>query len=210
MAVVNIVQPAVVIADGRNVDVKGAVAKNEERAAKGDSFAAATLGDLAKVSEAQARMSQTEEPAVPPEALLASAAPGDVAAPKPPVATSPPLANATAEPAKPEIAAPAARAVPAASASSPLPQDEATALLKRGRDLIAVGDIASARLMLTLVADAGNAEAAFIMAGTFDPAELARLHAIGVQGDPAKARAWYARAAELGSAEARQHLQALR
>jgi TPR repeat protein len=39
---------------------------------------------------------------------------------------------------------------------------------------------------------------------------LANLRAIGVQGDPAKARAWYARAADLGSLEARQRLQALR
>jgi TPR repeat protein len=31
-----------------------------------------------------------------------------------------------------------------------------------------------------------------------------------VQGDPAKARAWYARAAEQGSLEAKQRLQALR
>jgi TPR repeat protein len=83
-------------------------------------------------------------------------------------------------------------------------------MLKRGRDLIASGDIASARLMLTLVAEGGNAEAAFALAGTFDPTVLANLRAIGVQGDPAKARTWYARAAELGSLEARQRLQALR
>jgi TPR repeat protein len=67
-------------------------------------------------------------------------------------------------------------------------------LLKRGQDLLAAGDIASARLMLTLVAEAGNAEASFILAGTFDPTMLAKLRAVGVQGDPAKARAWYARA----------------
>jgi TPR repeat protein len=73
-----------------------------------------------------------------------------------------------------------------------------------------VGDIASARLLLTLVAESGNPEACFILAGTFDPAVLAHLRAIGVRGDPAKARAWYARAAELGSLQARQRLQALR
>ena len=64
--------------------------------------------------------------------------------------------------------------------------------------------------MLTLVAEAGDAEACFTLAGTFDPAVLAKLRAIGVQGDPVKARSWYARAAELGSLEARQRLQALR
>jgi TPR repeat protein len=92
----------------------------------------------------------------------------------------------------------------------PLPPDEIASLLKRGRDLIAAGDIASARLMLTLVAEAGNSEACFILAGTFDATVLANLRAVCVQGDPAKARAWYARAAELGSQEAKQRLQALR
>jgi len=82
--------------------------------------------------------------------------------------------------------------------------------MKRGRDLIAAGDIASARLVLTLVAEAGDAQAALALASTFDPVALANMRAVGVQGDPAKARAWYARAAELGSYEARQRLQALR
>ena len=206
----------------------------EERAPKGDSRAAVSLGDLAKFSEAQAKMTHTEEPVVPvpAETLLASALPNDNAAPKYPAPMSPQPAKV--EPARPEIAAvapspaptvnavpeprpvpPLPQAAPLAQASpppqaSPLPQDEAASLLKRGQDLLAAGDIASARLMLTLVAEAGNAEACVILAGTFDPTVLAKLRAVGVQGDPAKARAWYARAAELGSFEARQRLQALR
>ncbi len=208
----------------------------EERAPKGDSHAAASLGDLVQFSEAQAKMTHPDEPAVPPETLLASAPPNDIAAPKYPDPVNPQPAKV--EPARPEIAAQAPSSVPIspvpispvptvnavpeprpasplAQASpppqaSPLPQDEVASLLKRGQDLLAAGDIASARLMLTLVAEAGNAEACVILAGTFDPAVLAKLRAVGVQGDPAKARAWYARAAELGSFEARQRLQALR
>jgi TPR repeat protein len=80
-------------------------------------------------------------------------------------------------------------------------------MLKRGQDLIAAGDLASGRLMLTHVAEAGVAEASFILAGTFDAAVLANLRVVGVQPDPAKARAWYARAAEQGSIEAKQRLQ---
>jgi len=207
MVVVSIVPPPTTSAD-----VTGGehAPKNEERAPKGNSFAAATLGDLAKVSEAQAKMTRADEPAVPAETLLAAAPLNDIAAAKPPGPTSPPPANAIVEPARPEIATPAPSPVPAASASPALPPDEVASMLKRGRDLIASGDIASARLMLTLVAEGGSAEAAFVLAGTFDPAVLANLRAIGVQGDPAKARAWYARAAELGSLEARQRLQALR
>ena len=219
MVVVSVVNPPATL----SANVAG-----DERAIKGNSLAATTLGDLARVAEAQAKMTHADEPAVPPETLLASAQPDDIAAPKPPAAVSP--RTAMVEPAKPEMSgpeatrpettttAPAANPAPAASpapeprraAVPPPSQEEIASLLKRGRDLIAAGDLASARLMLTLVADAGNAEAAFTLAGTFDPAVLAKLPAIGAQGDPAKARAWYARAAELGSLEARQRLQALR
>ena len=196
----------------------GAEVAGEERAQKGNSFAAATLGDLAKISEAQAKMKPADEP-VPAETLLAAVPPSEMAAPKPPAPQPPQLAKA--EP-RPEIAAsaqtaapiatapPAATAVPEPRPSNSLPPDEIASLLKRGRDLIAAGDIASARLVLTHVADAGSAEAAFILAGTFDPTVLASLRAVGVLGDPAKARAWYTRAAELGSLEAGQRLQALR
>jgi TPR repeat protein len=86
-------------------------------------------------------------------------------------------------------------------------RDEIATLLKRGRDLIAVGDIASARLILTRLAEAGDAEAALTLASTFDADVLAGLHVVGVQPDAAKARAWYTTAAERGSAEARRRLQ---
>jgi len=212
---------ALVVVNIVHVPTTGADLAGEERAARGDSQSAATLGDLAKFSAAQAKMTHTDEPAVPAETLLASAPPNDIAAPKYPAAVTP--QSVKVEPARPEIAAPAPSPVPTVNAvpeprpaspvpqpASPLPQDEMVSLLKRGQDLLAAGDIASARLMLTLVAEAGNAEASFILAGTFDPTMLAKLRAVGVQGDPAKARAWYARAAELGSLEARQRLQALR
>jgi hypothetical protein len=159
-------------------------------------------------------MTRADEPATPAETLLASAPPNDVATSEPPAATSPQPAKV--EPARPEIATPAASPAPTPNAAAeplpamPLPQDETASLLKRGRELIAAGDIASARLLLTLVAETGNSEASFILAGTFDPTVLASLRAIGVQGDPTKARVWYARAAEQGSLEAKQRLQALR
>jgi TPR repeat protein len=98
-------------------------------------------------------------------------------------------------------------AVPAPRATVSLTRDEIAALLKRGQDLIAAGDIASARLMLTHLAEAGDAQASFILAGTFDAAVLAKLRVVGAQPDAEKARIWYARAAELGSLEAKQRLQ---
>ena len=90
---------------------------------------------------------------------------------------------------------------------SPMSHDEMSSLLMRGRALIAAGDIASARLILTRLAEAGSVDACLALAGTFDAAELAALHVVGVQPDSAKARAWYLKAAEQGSSEAKRRLQ---
>jgi len=191
----------------------------EQRAVKGDSLAATTLGDLARVSDAQAKMTPTDEPSEPAETVLAAAPPNDIAAPNSTAAIVPPPAMPQAnqpETAKQVIAAApanpvaAASAAPAARPARSLAPDEIASLRKRGRDLFVAGDIASARLALTRVAEAGDAEASFLLAGTFDPTVLSNLGVVGIDGDSANARLWYARAAELGSQEARQRLQALR
>ena len=105
---------------------------------------------------------------------------------------------------------PAPAASPEPRPSPSLSRDEAAALLKRGQDLIAAGDIATARLILAHVAEAGVAEASLAMAGTYDGAVLANVRVVGVRPDPAKARAWYERAAEQGSWEAKRRLSGLR
>ena len=144
----------------------------------------------------------------------------------PPAAASAPPALMSAPPAAPPappaaVSAPPASAPPATASAPPtaapepqptiaLSPDEIAALLKRGRDLIAAGDVASARLVLTHLADSGVAEASFVLASTFDPAVLETLRVVGMKPDPAKARAWYSRAADQGSLEAKQRLQALR
>jgi TPR repeat protein len=85
--------------------------------------------------------------------------------------------------------------------------DEMSSLLKRGRALVAAGDLASARLILTRLAEAGSVDACVVLASTYDAAVLADMHVVGVQPDAAKARAWYLKAAEQGSPEARRRLQ---
>ena len=120
---------------------------------------------------------------------------------------SPTVQAAKTESAQPEPTKPAAVVIPEPRPADSLSRDEIASLLKRGQDLVAGGDIASGRLMLTRAAQAGNADASLALAGTFDPAILANLRAVGVQPDPAKARAWYTRAAEQGSLEAKQRLQ---
>ncbi len=88
-------------------------------------------------------------------------------------------------------------------------QAELATLLKRGRELIDVGDIASARLFLQRAADAREPQAAFALAGTYDPAVLSRVKAYGIAPDPAMARAWYEKAKEFGSPDAQRRLDQL-
>jgi hypothetical protein len=90
-----------------------------------------------------------------------------------------------------------------------LDRDEIDTLVKRGKDFIAGGDIAAARLLLQRAAEGKDAEAALTLAGTYDSAVLEKLGVKGLSADVAKARAWYERAKEFGSAEARRRLELL-
>lgn len=90
-----------------------------------------------------------------------------------------------------------------------LSADEIAVLVKRGKDFLTNGDISSARLLLRRAAEAGNAEAALALGSTFDPVIIARLGAIGVKADAAKARQWYEKAAALGSNTASQQIAKL-
>jgi len=98
---------------------------------------------------------------------------------------------------------PANPTVPAAQQIDP---QQAAILMKHGRDALASGDIAAARLVFRRLADGGNAEAALGLAATYDPRYLASQNVIGVTGDEAQARVWYQRAMELGSIEAKNIL----
>jgi TPR repeat protein len=113
--------------------------------------------------------------------------------------------------AAPAAAAPAA-AVPVAAppvAASParrLDAGELAALMKRAKGLIAIGDIAPARLLLERAADAQEASAALLLAQTYDPAVLGAQDTRSITPDPAAARTWYQKAAQLGSPDATQRL----
>jgi hypothetical protein len=88
-------------------------------------------------------------------------------------------------------------------------REELASLLKRGRYLFSIGDIAPARLLLERAADAHEASAAFDLAGTYDPAVLTRSHVLGIAPDLAMARMWYEKALSLGHSEAQQRLAQL-
>jgi hypothetical protein len=135
-----------------------------------------------------ARAAQAEPPAlqVPPVAPRS---------PAPAIAALPP-ANAPAVP--PAPAMPRVDA-PQAPPMSPDVRERTEGFLARGRKLLEEGNIASARLFFRRAADEGLADGALALGSTFDPAELDRLHAIGIHPDAAEARHWYERARELGA-----------
>jgi TPR repeat protein len=104
---------------------------------------------------------------------------------------------------QPESPPPAAAAAPARQ----LDAEELAALLKRARGMIAIGDIASARLLLERAADdAQEAGAALLLAQTYDPAVLGTPDMRSITPDPAMARSWYQKAARFGSMDAQQRL----
>jgi len=108
------------------------------------------------------------------------------------------------EPATQTVVPEAAPPPPAARRIAP---DELAALLKRAKGLLAVGDITSARLLLERAADAQEAEAAFMLAGTYDPQVIGTQDMRSITPDPAAARLWYQKAAQLGSVDAKRRLQ---
>jgi TPR repeat protein len=79
-------------------------------------------------------------------------------------------------------------------------------LLERGDRYLDQGNIQSARQFFLRAAQSGLAAAAFKLAETHDPHELARRNVRGLKPDPAEAKRWYARASDLGVSEAKARL----
>jgi hypothetical protein len=87
--------------------------------------------------------------------------------------------------------------------------DELASLVRRGDDFVNFRDLSSARLLYRRAAEAGNVRAALALASTFDPNVLKKLGFPENVGEVTKARLWYERAQQLGSAEAPQRLEQL-
>jgi hypothetical protein len=90
-----------------------------------------------------------------------------------------------------------------------LDQKEIPVLLTRGKNLIASGDFAAARVVLRRAAEANNAEAALALAATYDPFVFRELKVYGLTADPGMAGAWYEKANKLGSSVAQRRLEIL-
>ena len=175
---------------------------------------------LASMAPAPFGGAQKENP--PPAAHVAAVQPVSAEPPATDTASRSvqPSALAFASPSRDEIAAAYQTAIksrvvavePATRESPPpgrrIDPDELAALLKRAKNLLAIGDITSARLLLERAADA-QAEAALILAGTYDPQVLGAQDTRSITPDPATARLWYQKAAQLGSSDAKRRLSQL-
>jgi myosin heavy subunit len=94
--------------------------------------------------------------------------------------------------------------------SSPEDVADAARLVARANVLLAHGNIGSARVVLQRAADAGDAQASFLLAETYDPLILPKWGTFGTRGDVAKALDLYAKAQAGGIEEAKERSDALR
>ena len=87
--------------------------------------------------------------------------------------------------------------------------ESAGRLCAQGLVALAAGDIAGARLYLERAADSGDVRAFMVLGETYDPASLARMGVLGIKGDAARARDYYAKALAAGMGAARERMAAL-
>ena len=95
------------------------------------------------------------------------------------------------------------------SAAAKLNPGALNELVQKADQLLARGDIVSARGLYERAAEMGSAPAALALGSTFDPNRLWSLGVFGMVGNKDRARQWYTRADQLGHAEAKSRLRAL-
>jgi Sel1 repeat len=144
---------------------------------------------------AAAEPASTAPVSAPPLMTTAAAEPASTA----PVSAPPFTTAAAVEPASaPPVSAP----LFATAATAEPNRSEAAALLAHGRAKLSNGEIAGARMFLSKAAEYNDPQAALALGESYDPAVLKDLGVFKFNGDVALARAWYRRAADLGSAAA--------
>jgi type II secretory pathway predicted ATPase ExeA len=167
-----------------------------EAAASSEAASAAT--PKAGTSTASQPVPAASQPASPAPAPAAqAAAPGAMQAIAPLAALEPAKVPTTQEPSQPQ------------PPNAAHPSAELTLLVQRGDELLAAGDIYSARQFYERAAQAGDPAAQCGLGKSYDPVFLRRLGARGVAGDAATAVQWYRRAAAGGNNEAAARLARL-
>jgi hypothetical protein len=194
-----------------SVQNKALVASDLPEAVAAENLASLTprglLGLVDAAGSQLPHIQQSEPIANPPGVVAVEARAGtplaSIPGSEPTIAAAPNIAASDASATRSSAAQPNGR--PALQ----LATDELEMLLKRGKEFLADGDLASARLLLRRAAEGGSAEAALVLGTTFDPLVISRLGVIGAHPDIDEARQWYQRAAELGSNTASQRLSRL-
>jgi len=149
-------------------------------------------GRAPDTSAASDPASAVEAPASQPDAPAVEAAAPPQAVPEPAPAQAPEVAASEPSP------GPTVPASPERSPATPAPDVVAT-LLRRGDEMLARGDVSTARQFYERALSSGSTLGACSLARTYDPAVLGRG---SPAADPDAAAAWYDRAARLGNSEA--------
>jgi hypothetical protein len=155
--------------------------------------------NTARAPQQVAMLPSREEISTAYQAALQNRAPAPAAAAPPPLSAISPVA----------VLPPA---TPPAAASQPTRQadpEEMANLMQRAKSFLTSGDLMSARLLLERAAEMQVADAALLLAQTYDPDVLGTADVRNTTPEPAKARAWYQKAAQLGSADAQRRLAQL-
>ena len=85
-------------------------------------------------------------------------------------------------------------------------------LTRDGEDFVWVVDLPASTVSLRKVLlsrDSGDIRAFMVLGETYDPALLARMGVLGIKGDAARARDYYAKALAAGMGAARERMAAL-
>ena len=106
----------------------------------------------------------------------------------------------------PAPGAPATAAAPAPAAPARPAQPTPGELLDRGRRALELGDLGAARLYLEAAAGQNNADAALLLAASYDPSRPGA----GDGAEVERAADWYLRARKLGAADTEPAIAALR
>ena len=165
-----------------------------------------------KMPDAQlpdARSKESAQPPAPDDQAAAPVAPVTVAAVEPTREDIKTAYQSALQGSTPQTTAAAPEPVAPVDIIHHLEASEIASLLKRADALIASGDVAAARLVLRRAAEAGDARAAMMLAGTYDPTVLDKLSVHGVVPDLAMARSWYEKARRFGASEASSQLDRL-
>jgi hypothetical protein len=183
-----------------------ATAPSSPRAPSRETETGAAAPTSAAVPAAAEPPKPSPAPAVAAAPVPAAPAP---AAPNPKVSRQPlPVPKVAARqpdppaPVQTTAAAPSAAALPGPAPTVESSSPKVPRELALAKATLATGNIASARLLLARAAEAGSAEAALLMGGTYDTAWLQANGARTVVGNRDQALRWYTQAQKLGATDA--------